>query len=61
VIEDFKQTFIGFAEIAKKSTNITINIQNRLFITQAKVGHIIFKSGAYASVLSVSQRKKEIK
>ncbi|OHD89425.1 methyl-accepting chemotaxis protein [Sulfuricurvum sp. RIFCSPLOWO2_12_FULL_43_24] len=52
VIEDFERTFIGFAEIAKESATIAVDIQNRLFMTQAKVGHIVFKSRAYTSVLS---------
>lgn len=55
VIEDFEKTFLDFSKLAKESANAAIDIQNRLFMTQAKVHHIVFKSRAYTSVLSGAQ------
>lgn len=52
VIEDFEKTFLDFSKLAKQSAHAAIEIQNRLFMTQAKVHHIVFKSRAYTSVLS---------
>lgn len=52
VIEDFEKTFLDFSNMAKESAHAAIDIQNRLFMTQAKVHHIVFKSRAYTSVLS---------
>ncbi len=52
VIQEFKNTFSELNSIAESSSDAAMQIQNRLFITLVKVDHIIFKSNAYATVIS---------
>jgi len=52
VIHDFEATFNQLNEMAEKSSEVAVNIQNRLFTTLVKVDHIIFKSRAYSTVLA---------
>ena len=51
VIHDFQRTFEELNSNANKSSEISVKINNQLFTTLVKVDHIIFKSGAYSSVL----------
>ena len=52
VIHAFESTFEELRALASTSSSSAIRIQNRLFTTLVKVDHILFKSKAYASVLS---------
>jgi methyl-accepting chemotaxis protein len=51
VIHEFKETFEGFAGMAKASADTAVKIQNRLYVTLVKVDHIVFKSRAYSAVI----------
>ncbi len=50
-IQNFEETFSGFYETAKTSAKSANLIQNRLFVTLAKIDHIILKSFAYSTTL----------
>jgi len=50
-IQSFEETFSNFYETAQASAKSANLIQNRLFVTLAKIDHIIFKSHAYSTVL----------
>jgi methyl-accepting chemotaxis protein len=52
VIHAFESTFKELTTLASGSSHSAIKIQNRLFTTLVKVDHILFKSRAYAAVLS---------
>jgi len=52
VIHEFESTFKELNSLASDSYDTAILVQNRLFTTLVKVDHIIFKSNAYATVLS---------
>ena len=51
-LEEFEGTFTELNSLALSSSSTAVKIQNRLFTTLVKVDHILFKSTAYASVLS---------
>ena len=51
-IQSFEETFTRFNELAQTSANAAHVIQNRLFVTLAKIDHIILKSHAYHVVLT---------
>ena len=51
-IQSFEETFSHFNEMAKTSASSANVIQNRLFVTLAKIDHIILKSHAYHVVLT---------
>ena len=51
VVQEFEQTFQGFASMAKASAQNAVAIQNRLYVTLVKVDHIVYKSRAYSAVL----------
>jgi hypothetical protein len=51
-IQSFEETFTRFNEIAQRSASSANVIQNRLFVTLAKIDHIILKSHAYHVVLT---------
>jgi len=51
VINDFEITFSELNSLAKSTSVIAQNTQNRLFTTLVKVDHIIFKNNAYHTVL----------
>ncbi len=51
VIHDFQQTFEELNANANQTSQISVTINNQLFTTLVKVDHIVFKSGAYSSVL----------
>jgi len=55
VIYDFEATFNQLNQMAGKSSEIAVTIQNRLFTSLVKVDHIIFKSKAYSAVLERDQ------
>jgi len=52
VIGEFESTFGELNQLALLSSTKAVQIQNRLFTTLVKVDHILFKSNAYAAVLS---------
>ena len=52
VIRAFESTFGELNELAILSSTRAVQIQNRLFTTLVKVDHILFKSNAYAAILS---------
>lgn len=52
VVHNFETTFNELNEMAEKSSEVAIAIQNRLFATLVKTDHIVFKSQAYSAVLS---------
>ncbi len=56
-IQSFEETFKHFFETAQSSARSANIIQNRLFVTLAKIDHIILKSHAYATILD--ERKGE--
>lgn len=51
-IQSFEETFTRFYEISQASASSANIIQNRLFVTLAKIDHIILKSHAYHVVLT---------
>ena len=51
VINEFEHTFTELNTLANQSSISSTKIQNRLFATLIKVDHIVFKSGAYTSIL----------
>ena len=55
VIHEFEDTFDELNQMAEKSSEVTVTIQNRLFTTLVKVDHIIFKSRAYSAILLTNQ------
>lgn len=56
-IQSFEETFTHFFETAQSSAKSANIIQNRLFVTLAKIDHIILKSHAYSTILD--ERKGE--
>ncbi len=50
-IQSFEETFSNFYETAQTSARSADLIQNRLFVTLAKIDHIILKSHAYSTIL----------
>jgi len=58
VIHEFSHTFEDLNNLANISSHAAIEIQNRLFTTLVKVDHVLFKSNAYAAVLSDNNRVK---
>ena len=51
VINEFEHTFTELNTLAKSTSIIAQNTQNRLFTTLVKVDHIIFKNNAYHTIL----------
>jgi len=51
-IQSFEETFTRFNELAQTSASAANVIQNRLFVTLAKIDHIILKSHAYHVILT---------
>ena len=51
-IHNFEQSFENFSNSATHSAKSAHHIQNRLFISLAKVDHIIYKSRAYSDILA---------
>ncbi len=60
VIHAFESTFKELTTLASGSSSSAIKIQNRLFTTLVKVDHILFKSKAYASILSSDESSEFI-
>lgn len=58
VIQDFQQTFKELNTNANHSSQISVTINNQLFTTLVKVDHIVYKSGAYSSVLGHNNVQK---
>ncbi len=56
-IQSFEEAFTHFYETAQSSAQSANIIQNRLFVTLAKIDHIILKSHAYSTILD--ERKGE--
>lgn len=52
VIGEFQKTFEELNSYANKSSDISIKINDKLFMTLLKVDHILFKSSAYSAVLN---------
>ena len=52
VIGEFESTFGELNDLALLSSKRAVQIQNRLFTTLIKVDHILFKSNAYAAILT---------
>ena len=58
VISEFEHTFTELNSYALESNESAISVQNRLFTTLVKVDHIMFKSNAYAAVLTSDKEAK---
>lgn len=56
VIDEFASTFQNLNTMAKDSSAVSSEIQNRLFTTLVKVDHILFKSRAYSAVLEENKQ-----
>jgi len=52
VVHNFEETFNQLNQMAEKSSEVAVTIQNRLFTTLVKVDHIVFKSQAYSAILT---------
>ena len=57
VIHEFEGTFTELNSLAETASSSAIKIQNRLYTTLVKVDHVIFKSNAYATILSEDDTK----
>ena len=57
-IQSFEETFSNFYETAQTSAQSADHIQNRLFVTLAKIDHIILKSHAYSTILDEKKGEK---
>ncbi len=55
VINEFENTFKDLNKQAGESAKLSVNVKNKLYTTLIKVDHIIFKSNAYHTVLSVDK------
>jgi len=55
-INEFENAFTDLNSLAKNSHRVAVRVQNRLFTTLVKVDHILFKSHAYSSVLSMNKQ-----
>jgi len=55
-INEFENAFTELNSLAKGSHTVAVRVQNRLFTTLVKVDHILFKSNAYSSVLSMNKQ-----
>jgi len=55
-IDAFENAFTELNSLAKGSHTVAVRVQNRLFTTLVKVDHILFKSNAYSSVLSMNKQ-----
>jgi methyl-accepting chemotaxis protein len=51
-VENFSKTLSRFNEDANKTSKDSFFIQNQLFVSLAKIDHILFKHEAYSSVLN---------
>jgi len=56
VIHEFESTFRELNSLASDSYNAAVLVQNRLFTTLVKVDHIVFKSNAYAAILTSNDK-----
>ena len=56
-IHKFEATFTQLNALALDASDISTNIQNRMFTTLVKVDHIIFKSNAYSTILESDPTK----
>jgi len=54
-IQSFEETFTRFNELSQTAAVSANDIQNRLFVTLAKIDHIILKSHAYHVILTEEQ------
>jgi len=57
-IQSFEIAFTNFYETAQSSAQSANMIQNRLFVTQTKIDHIILKSSAYSAVLDEEAKEE---
>jgi len=57
VINEFEDTFKELNAYAKKSSEASIKIENRMFTTLLKVDHVLFKSTVYTAVLEEDSKK----
>ena len=57
-VDNFEATLVNFNSASNETAEISYIMENRLFVTLAKIDHIIFKSNAYASILNGSLKQK---
>ncbi len=58
IINEFEQTFKSLNTQAVESSNLSVNIKNKLYVTLIKVDHIVFKSKAYHAILNVDKNAR---
>ncbi|QFR50393.1 chemotaxis protein [Sulfurimonas lithotrophica] len=58
LIGNFEGTFSELNQHAQSSSDVAVDIQNRLYTTLVKVDHILFKSNAYSATLEQNKSYK---
>ncbi|MDQ1263296.1 MAG: hypothetical protein QG559_297, partial [Campylobacterota bacterium] len=58
-INDFEETLITLSDISAKIVNSSYNIENSVFVVLAKLHHILYKSRAYNSIMSLKKVLQE--
>ncbi len=57
-VENFNVTMDELNNDAKEMTNLVENVENKVFITLAKIDHIIFKTDTYNTIVNLDRDKK---
>lgn len=59
-IEDFEETLVELSENSTKIVDYSYHMENSVFIVLAKIDHILYKSRAYNSILSLNLILKKL-
>jgi len=59
-IEDFETTLVDLSENSTKIVNQSYHMENSIFIVLAKIDHILYKSRAYNSLISLQRVLKPV-
>jgi len=59
-IEDFETTLVDLSENSTKIVNQSYHMENSIFIVLAKIDHILYKSRAYNSLISLQKVLKPV-
>lgn len=59
-INDFKTTLLQLNESSNQIVSSTIDMENKIFVTLAKIDHTIYKSDAYNSIISAKPILKAV-
>jgi len=59
-INDFESTLIELSDSSRKIVNYSYNMENSVFVVLAKLDHILYKSRAYNSVISLKRVLKDL-